>query len=116
MTGFALSNILFAIYVPLIIISICTSWISSIPYQLWIPGKPGAIEGVLWILGILLFFLRYEEGKNSSCSFGIYVLVPAALIQFLPYLDSSLRVTYLDVGQGDSIVIELPHKDVRQFM
>ncbi len=38
------------------------------------------------------------------------MIVPALLIHFLPYLDSSLRVTYLDVGQGDSIVIELPHR------
>ena len=89
--------------------SICTGWISSIPNQLWIPGKPGAIESVFAVLGVLLFFLRYEEGKNIFRSL-IYVLVPALLIQFLPYLDSSLRVTYLDVGQGDSIVIELPHR------
>ena len=106
----ALSNVLFAIYVPFReIISICTSWISSIPYQLWIPGKPGAIESVFAVLGVLLFFLRFEEGKNIFRSL-VYVLVPALIIHFLPYLDSSLRVTYLDVGQGDSIVIELPYR------
>ncbi len=60
-----LSNILFAFYVPFReFISICTSWIASIPNQLWIPGKPGAIESVFAVLGVLLFFLRYEEGKN----------------------------------------------------
>ena len=37
-------------------------------------------------------------------------LVPALLIHFLPYTDSTLRVTYLDVGQGDSAVIELPYR------
>ena len=34
--------------------------------------------------------------------FAVYVLVPALLIHFLPYTDGTLRVTYLDVGQGDS--------------
>ena len=41
-------------------------------------------------------------------------LVPALLIHFLPYMDGTLRVTYLDVGQGDSAVIELPYR--RAFM
>ena len=36
--------------------------------------------------------------------------MPALIIHFIPYLDSSLKVTFLDVGQGDSIVIELPYR------
>ncbi len=106
----AFAHSLFTLYEPFReYILICTSWISSIPYQLWTPGKPGAVEGVFAVIGVLIFFLRYEEGKNLLRSLA-YVLVPALLIHFLPYLDSSLRVTYLDVGQGDSIVIELPHR------
>jgi competence protein ComEC len=39
-----------------------------------------------------------------------FILVPAILIHLIPYTESEIRVTYLDVGQGDSIVIELPHR------
>jgi competence protein ComEC len=112
MTAFfpVIAHFLFAFYVPMReFIHILTSWIASIPYQMWTPGQPGAVESVFAVFGVFLFFIRYEEGKNFFRSL-IYVLVPALLIHFLPYFDSSLRVTYLDVGQGDSIVIELPYR------
>ncbi|WP_416145524.1 ComEC/Rec2 family competence protein [Planococcus koreensis] len=38
------------------------------------------------------------------------MLVPAALFTAMPYLDPALKVTFLDVGQGDSAMIELPHR------
>ncbi|QUW22187.1 DNA internalization-related competence protein ComEC/Rec2 [Sporosarcina sp. Marseille-Q4063] len=106
----AIASFLFVFYVPIReFIHILTNWIASIPYQLWTPGKPGVIESVFAVVGVLLFFLRYEEGKNFFRSL-VFVLVPALLIHLLPYFDSTLRVTYLDVGQGDSVVIELPYR------
>lgn len=102
--------VLFNIYVPVReFIRLITSWVSSLPYQLWTPGKPGAIEATFAVVGVLYFFLRYEEGKLLRYCLS-FAVVPALLIQFLPYTDGTLRVTYLDVGQGDSAVIELPYR------
>ena len=68
---------------------------------------------MLWALiavaGVLYFFVKYEEGALLRRCLP-FVVVPALIIHFMPYTDSSLKVTFLDVGQGDSIVIELPYR------
>ena len=83
--------------------------VSSLPYQLWTPGKPDALWASLAVAGVLLFFIRCERGVSVFRALP-FVIVPALVIHFIPYMDSALRVTYLDVGQGDSIVIELPYR------
>jgi competence protein ComEC len=104
------AGVLFVVYEPFReLVGAITSWISSLPYQLWTPGKPDALWASIAVAGVLLFFIRYEEGANVLKSLPI-VIVPALVIHFIPYVDSSLKVTFLDVGQGDSIVIELPYR------
>jgi competence protein ComEC len=104
------AGVLFVVYEPFReLVGAITSWISSLPYQLWTPGKPDALWASIAVAGVLLFFIRYEEGANVLKSLPI-VIVPALVIHFIPYMDSSLKVTFLDVGQGDSIVIELPYR------
>ena len=100
----------FLIYVPFRSwIEFLTEVLASLPYQLWVPGRPAPISSVFAVLGTLLFFLALERGVKAIRAF-LFVLLPAVIIHLLPYADSELRVTYLDVGQGDSIVIELPHR------
>ncbi len=104
------AGVLFMVYEPFReIVGAVTSWISSLPYQLWTPGKPDALWASIAVVGVLLFLIRCEEGANVLKSMPI-VIVPALVIHFIPYVDSSLKVTFLDVGQGDSIVIELPYR------
>ncbi len=86
-----------------------TTWLSSLPYQLWTPGKPDALWASLAVIGVLLFFILCERGVSIFRALPL-VIVPAITMHIIPYTDSALRVTYLDVGQGDSIVIELPHR------
>ncbi|MHA6260353.1 DNA internalization-related competence protein ComEC/Rec2 [Sporosarcina sp. CAU 1771] len=105
-----LADLMFAIYVPFReIIRVATVWLSELPYQLWTPGKLGPIEATFAVAGVLYFFVKYEEGVALKYCLP-FLLVPALVIQFLPYTNNSLQVTYLDVGQGDSIVIELPFR------
>ena len=105
-----IAEILFFYYVPFrACIHHITNWIAALPYQLWTPGKPDAIGMVFAVIGVLCFFVRFEEGRRLRQCLP-YVIVPALLIHFLPYTDGTLRVTYLDVGQGDSAVIELPYR------
>lgn len=104
------AEILFFYYVPFReLIQQITGWVSALPYQLWTPGKPGAFEVVFAVIGVLCFFIFYEERKSIQ-RYLPFIIIPALLIHLLPYMDSSLRVTYLDVGQGDSAVIELPYR------
>lgn len=105
-----IANCLFFFYEPFrTMIEQVTTFLASLPYQLWTPGKPSLLGVVIAVIGIFLFFTFYEKGKNILyCS--PLILIPALYIHFMPYMNSELRVTYLDVGQGDSMVIELPYK------
>ena len=101
---------MFQLYVPFReTVGTLTSWIASIPYQLWTPGKPNLILLSIAVVGVFLFFIRWESEVRFWRNVPL-LLVPALLMHLTPYLDSSLRVTFLDVGQGDSIVIELPYR------
>lgn len=105
-----LADILFAVYEPVRSwIAVFTGFLSSLPYQMWVPGRPSAYLSAIAALGTLLFFISLERGVKSFKALS-FVLVPALLIQLGPYLERDLRVTFLDVGQGDAIVIELPHR------
>ena len=104
------ANGLFFVYGPFReAVGSMTSWISDLPYQLWTPGKPDIVWTSVAVAGVLLFFVGWERGKRFFTTIP-FVLIPALIIHYVPILDSSLRITYLDVGQGDSIVIELPNR------
>lgn len=105
-----IAKLVFSVYEPFrSFVTDVTNIVAELPYQLWVPGKPTILPIVCAVVGLLYFFIQYENGKKMvSCL--PYVIVPALVIHFLPYMNSELRVTYVDVGQGDSIVIELPYK------
>lgn len=105
-----MAGVVFSLYVPLRgWAEAFTAYLASLPYQLWVPGRPGSILSALAVSGTLLFLIALERGVKAFRAIP-FALVPALLIQTAPYADSALRVTFLDVGQGDSIVIELPHR------
>ncbi|MGN7388509.1 DNA internalization-related competence protein ComEC/Rec2 [Sporosarcina sp. SAFN-015] len=86
-----------------------TVFLASIPYQVWVPGRPGILASALAVGGTFRFLIVLERGINAIRAMP-FIIVPAILIHIIPYAESELRVTYLDVGQGDSIVIELPYR------
>ncbi|WOV88799.1 DNA internalization-related competence protein ComEC/Rec2 [Sporosarcina oncorhynchi] len=106
----AIADVIFAIYEPLRSwIAVFTAWLSSLPYQMWVPGRPSGYLSALAVSGVLVFFICLERGQKPIRAF-LFVLVPAVFIQLTPFMERDLRVTFLDVGQGDAIVIELPYR------
>lgn len=106
--GFA--QVIFMFYEPVRHwISVITEALATIPFQLWNPGKPTIFLVLIAYSGVLVFFIAYEITGRLGKPF-LFVLIPALCIHFVPYLDGELRVTFLDVGQGDGAVIELPYK------
>lgn len=105
-----IAEILFFFYTPFrLFVHEMTMMISEIPFQLWVPGKPSVFGILVAVIGILAFFVMYECGKSLIVCLPC-ILLPALLIHIEPYTEGDLRVTYVDVGQGDSIVIELPFR------
>lgn len=105
-----LAGILFYVYEPLRgWIEVLTLWIANLPYQLWSPGKPSAVLIVLAIIGVVGFFVSWERRHSIWLSL-TYLLFPVVIIQVKPYVNADLQVHFVDVGQGDSIVIELPYR------
>ena len=86
-------------------------WMESLamlPFQMWNPGKPGAAAMVVLLISVVLFYSSIEKGFKWRKT--LIPLIPALCISFAPYADGSLKITFLDVGQGDSAVIELPYR------
>lgn len=84
---------------------------SELPFAVITLGKPPLLVLLLMILAVPFFFYLWEKGTGVRYFFQISLLLAAVL--FLHYLANSLspngEVTILDVGQGDSIFIQLPY-------
>lgn len=101
--------LLFAIYEPLRSwIERLTSSLAGLPHQVWTPGRPAV--GWLWFMtaSVLLFFVQAE--KRFRLRLLPILLIPPLLLAIKPYIDPRLHVSFIDVGQGDSALIELPYR------
>ncbi len=105
-----ISDLLFSIYEPLrALLSDLILFLGSLPYQLWNPMKPTLLFVILAYIGVMFFFVSFEKGKNLFFS-STLLLLPIAMIHFSPYFDSTTKITFLNVGQGDCIIIEMPYR------
>jgi competence protein ComEC len=86
--------------------------IDSLQWGMLVFGKPSL--SIVFLLYVVIFYgLMKWEGGGGRCRFvkPTVALVAVCLFQWVaPYLSESGEVTMLDVGQGDSILIELPHR------
>lgn len=90
----------------------------KIPFSTLIVGKPQLIELIIYIgiIGLILYYLYLDLEKRKKYRFyivsaNIVLLLGLFVNQVIP---GDLEVTFLDVGQGDSIVIRSP--DHRTFV
>lgn len=107
----SIATILFELYEPIRnTISQIILFFSDIPYQLWNPGKPSVILLVIACVGVFWSFILLEQNKHVLLLLLLSLGIPVLLIEFIPYFNSSLDISFLDVGQGDSTVIQMPHE------
>ena len=70
---------LFLLYVPFRSwIEILTEILASLPYQLWVPGRPRFIASIVAVLGTLLFFLALDRGVKTVRAV-LFIVLPAAI-------------------------------------
>jgi competence protein ComEC len=83
--------------------------IASIPYQLWNPGKLSVWQLIMAYIGVVCSFLLLEL-RHPLRKLLLTLGLPVLIIHATPFLDTSIEVSFLNVGQGDATVIELPHQ------
>lgn len=106
----SIANILFFVYEPLrTTISKIILYCSDIPYQLWNPGKPSILLLTIALVGVFWSFILLEQNRNLLKLF-VSLGIPILLIEVSPMFNSSMVISFLDVGQGDSTVIQMPHE------
>lgn len=103
------ADVLFALYGPIrAFVGSVMEALSAVPYQVWNPGKPPLWLVLLFFASIAIFYSQAERGFRWRQL--AIVIVPAAVFTMAPYADPALKVAFLDVGQGDSAVIQLPYR------
>ncbi|WP_096188332.1 DNA internalization-related competence protein ComEC/Rec2 [Evansella halocellulosilytica] len=74
-------------------------------------GKPSNVIIIFMYAVIVLLFIQLESGRKRHLTLSLLAFVFVfAVQQFSPYFQKEAVITFLDVGQGDSIVIELPKR------
>ncbi|MFJ8458403.1 DNA internalization-related competence protein ComEC/Rec2 [Lysinibacillus xylanilyticus] len=103
------AKVLFAGYEPLRIwLTTFILYVQELPFQLWSPGRPAIWLICVALISVLAGFYFIEI--NHYGKFAVVIFIPAICIHFLPMLFNETKLTFLNVGQGDCTVIELPFR------
>ncbi|WP_251635867.1 DNA internalization-related competence protein ComEC/Rec2 [Sporosarcina sp. NCCP-2716] len=101
---------LFVVYEPFRRhVSTATEWIAELPGQVWTAGQPDSFWLCVMLIAILAGFIIIEKSGRLLPGLAV-ILITAMAFQLKPYTDPDAHITFLDVGQGDSILIELPYR------
>ncbi|MFC7684613.1 DNA internalization-related competence protein ComEC/Rec2 [Ureibacillus sp. GCM10028918] len=107
----SIANLLFLFYEPLR--SFLTTFIEllkGIPYQMWNPGKPKILLIVVAYVSVFAtFYILDMRGKLLKII--AVMILPAFCVHFSGKLTNDLIITFINVGQGDCIVVELPFRE-----
>ncbi|MFC4404156.1 DNA internalization-related competence protein ComEC/Rec2 [Gracilibacillus xinjiangensis] len=77
----------------------------------WTVGSLPAPYIMIYYLILLCFFILLEKERElEAFLMGTLLVGSLMIISIFPYLDSNGRITILDIGQGDAIIVELPHR------
>lgn len=104
-----IAKLLFFVYEPLRIwLTEAILFLQGLPLQLWTPGKPDIWLVCMAFISVLIGFYLLEERRYGK--FAVVLLLPIFCIHLAPLLHNETRITFLNVGQGDCTIIELPFR------
>ncbi|MCM3599508.1 DNA internalization-related competence protein ComEC/Rec2 [Robertmurraya korlensis] len=85
-----------------------TVWLASFPFQTVTIGRPSQWIILVLICTIIYLFYKWETGKTRKRQLIsiLPLLFTLAFSYYLSHYSFSGQITFVDVGQGDSIVIQ----------
>ncbi|MGE7666551.1 DNA internalization-related competence protein ComEC/Rec2 [Ureibacillus composti] len=102
------ASIMFGLYEPCrFFITKLIEVLQSLPYQLWNPGKPSLILLTIAFVGIFITFYLLDI-RDKWYKVVISLLLPILCLHCSGKVFNELKISFINVGQGDSILIELP--------
>jgi len=106
-----IAHLFFQLYEPLRkLLTILIDILQGIPYQMWNPGKPTiALIVFAYVSVFTAFYLLDVKAKLSKVLTAL--MLPAMILHLSSKLSNDFIISFISVGQGDCIVIELPHKE-----
>ncbi|WP_101844346.1 DNA internalization-related competence protein ComEC/Rec2 [Halobacillus sp. Marseille-P3879] len=77
----------------------------------WTVGELPVEWGVVYLFIFAGMMKKWGEGRLiKAFAYGVIMVILLMVYCFIPYFNPYGKVTMLDVGQGDSFVIELPYR------
>lgn len=105
-----LDQLLFTIYEPLrMALTNFIFYLQQPIYQMWNPGKPSIFWLVFLYASVFITFYLLDQ-RASYKIVGLMLLLPALVFHFQTYVHRDLKIAFVNVGQGDCIVIEMPYR------
>ncbi len=104
-----LATLLFWMYEPCrMFLTEFILFLQNMPYQMWVAGKPSIIIFLMLFCSTCatLYYFQLQKWRFAL----LLLIVPALFTQMLPYTNKQLLVSFVNVGQGDCVVIELPYR------
>ncbi|WP_341320764.1 DNA internalization-related competence protein ComEC/Rec2 [Solibacillus sp. FSL H8-0523] len=105
-----INQLIFTVYEPL------RTWLTDIilviqqpVIQMWNPGKPTLFWLVVLYGSVFVTFYLLDQ-RAKTIKIAMMLLIPAIAFHFQTSMHQDVKIAFVNVGQGDCIVIELPYR------
>ncbi|MBP2241694.1 competence protein ComEC [Cytobacillus eiseniae] len=108
--GTKIAFLILPLHILIVLMDKLAIQLSLLPFAIFTLGRPSAWVLLLYLCCIPYFFVLWERGKGKKHFLKIIIL-PLSLFLFHGYgnnLSPYGEITFIDVGQGDSIFIQMP--------